>query len=222
MGFSTTFTSAPTYIAADPKSPKEILNVAGGTIYYKITDDVDAEDTAVTKGSSAQITAGSYFISASKSEVVVRELTVTNAEDINAVDDLTVGDDLTVSGKATVAESLEVGTTLVVKEGLTAKKAATIEEGLTVKKAATIEEGLTVKKTAVVEEKLTAKGEVEIDGDLNHDGTKAGFFGTAPDTRSDKITKAEAGGDAGLAKTVTRVAEIEAILVKLGLIKEAS
>lgn len=150
MGFSTTLTSAPTYIAADPKSPKEILNVSGGTIYYKVTDDVDAEDTAVTKGNTAQITAGSYFISASKSEIVVRELTVTTAEDITAVDDLTVGDDLAVTGDATVTGkttakgeleidgelnhdgtkvgfmgSAPVAASTVKKEGLTANELAT-------------------------------------------------------------------------------------------------
>ena len=155
MGFSTTLTSAPTYIAADPKSPREILNVAGGTVYYKVTDDVDSEDTAITKGSSAQITAGSYFISATKSEVVVRELPVTNVEDITAVDDLVVGDDAEIKDKLTVVGTSTLKGAVTAEAEVEAKKALKVVEG------STLEGAVSAKKTLSVKEKLTAEAEVE-------------------------------------------------------------
>lgn len=37
--------------------------------------------------------------------------------------------------------------------------------------------------TCTVRGKTTAQGEVEIDGDLNHDGTKVGLFGVTPAVR---------------------------------------
>lgn len=36
--------------------------------------------------------------------------------------------------------------------------------------------------------KISASGEVEINGDLNHDGTNIGFFGVAPTTRQTELT----------------------------------
>lgn len=143
--FATTVGSeAPIYIAADASEPKEVTNTAGGTVYHKAAHDVDSGDTALTKGSSVELTAGAYFISASKSELRVREL---DNQDVG--DNMTVAGDLAVAGDATVTGA------------------------------------------ATVDGKFHAAGEAEIDGDINHDGTKVGFFGTAPQARPKKKAPAE-------------------------------
>ncbi len=167
--FQVTLGTQAIYIAADPNEPKEIINLAGAALFYKTAKDVDSGDTELAAAATVEITQGTYFVSASKTEIGVR-----------ALDSSHIGDDLKVSGDAAIAGA------------------------------------------ATVTGKTTAKGELEVDGDLNHDGTKAGFFGTAPDVRSTKITKQEAGADAGLAKVVKRVEDLEALLIKLGLIKETS
>src|SRR5512146_3256788 len=92
-------------------------------------------------------------------------------------------------------------------------------EGLSVGENLTVAGDADITGAGTVGGKFHAEGEVEIEGDLNHDGTKAGFFGTTPDTRSTKITKQEAGADSGLAKVIERVEDLEALLVKLGFIK---
>lgn len=91
------------YIAADPTQQKTITNLLGGTIYYKATSDVDAEDTAVTKGNSVTITAGQYFISASTSKILIEDVPAPAfGQDVSVGDDLTVKDTLTVTGATTL------------------------------------------------------------------------------------------------------------------------
>lgn len=93
---------SPTYVAADATAQKEVINTQGGTVYYKDEADVDSGDTALEVGKSVQITAGTYFISASSSKIQVRSLVTSSSEDANVADDLTVGGDATITGAASV------------------------------------------------------------------------------------------------------------------------
>lgn len=52
--------------------------------------------------------------------------------------------------------------------------------------------------------KISASGEVEINGDLNHDGANIGFFATAPTTQ--KTVTGSRGGNAALASLLTQLA----------------
>lgn len=52
--------------------------------------------------------------------------------------------------------------------------------------------------------KISASGEVEINGDLNHDGSNIGFFATAPTTQ--KTVTGSRGGNAALASLLTHLA----------------
>ena len=153
--FQFTLETRATYVAADPSEPKEILNLAGAKAFYKTASDVDSGDTELAAGASVTITAGTYFVSASHSEIGVREL-----------DNLIVEDNLTVAGTGTVVGAATIGG------------------------------------------KLTADGEAELNGDLNHDGTKVGFFGTAPAAQPDLKPAAE-----------VTTKELGEALVTLGLIK---
>lgn len=155
--FSTTLTSAATYIAADPSFPRQIVNVAGGVVYHKNASDVDSGDTELAKLGTVQITEGKYFISATKSEIVVRELKVVNVEDLTTVGDVTVGDDLTVAGLATIAE------TLVVSGKLTAKVELEVKKALKVIEVSTLEGAITAGSTLKVAGKLTAEVELEVE-----------------------------------------------------------
>lgn len=60
---------------------------------------------------------------------------------------------------------------------------------------------------AVVADDLTVRGDVEIDGELNHDGAKVGFFGVAPAARPE-VKKAELTAN-----------ELATELAKLGIVK---
>lgn len=64
-----------------------------------------------------------------------------------------------------------------------------------------------------VGDKLTVVGEAELDGALNHDGTKAGFLGAAP------VAVQEVAKEEGEEKKAT-VAELQEALEAFGLIKE--
>lgn len=147
--FQFTLKTEATYVAADPSEPKEVLNLAGAKAFYKTAKDVDSGDTELAEGKAVSITEGTYFVSASRSEIGVREL-----------DNVAIGDNLSVAG------------------------------------------------TAHVVGKTTLDGEAELNGDLNHDGTKVGFFGTAPAAQPDIKPAAEA--------TAKEICEA---LVTLGLVK---
>lgn len=123
--FSTTLTAVATYIAASPEFPTEILNVAGGKVFHKNKSDVSSSDTELKEGGTVQITEGQYFISATKSEVFVRELVAKTFEDVTVVDDLTVGDDLEVKGLAKVTETLTVTGATTVTGGVVSSGAVT-------------------------------------------------------------------------------------------------
>lgn len=92
--------SSPYYIPADLTQQKLVTNQSGGTIYYKATSDVDAEDTAVTVGNSVTLTAGAFFISASTSKVRVDDV------DSPTFEDATIKDDLEVKGTLTTVEGI--------------------------------------------------------------------------------------------------------------------
>lgn len=55
----------------------------------------------------------------------------------------------------------------------------------------TAADDLTVRDDVLVGDALVVEGEAELNGDLNHDGGKAGFFGTAPAARPKKKAPAE-------------------------------
>lgn len=130
--FQITLKTEATFIAADPGEPKEVLNLAGAKCFYKNAKDVDSGDTELAAGGKVTITEGTYFVSASRSEIGVRQL-----------ENVDIGDNLAVAG------------------------------------------------TAHVVGKTTLDGEAELNGDLNHDGTKAGFFGVAPAERPNVKPAAE-------------------------------
>lgn len=96
--FRATVGDKAVFISAD--RPTEVINAAGDKLFYKEADDVDSGDTELGKGKSVQLSSGQYFVSASSSEVVVRELKTESVEDLTTVDDMTVGDKLTVEGEA--------------------------------------------------------------------------------------------------------------------------
>lgn len=108
MGSIATVKTRPVFISADSRHPKEVLNVAGAALFHKTAPDVDSGDTELAVGSAVQITDGTYFVTLSSTEINVHELETVSAEDVTAVDDLTVGDDLKVAGLATVGETLAV------------------------------------------------------------------------------------------------------------------
>lgn len=80
---------------------------------------------------------------------------------------------------------LAVGSTLEITEGTYFISAASAEINVREVDSKTIDADLTVG------DKLTVGGELEANGDLNHDGAKAGFFGTAPAARPKKKAPAE-------------------------------
>jgi hypothetical protein len=104
--FRATIGKTAKFISA--QSPVEVLNAAGAALFYKEADDVDSGDTELAAGASVQITSGQYFISASTSEIVVRELKTEAVEDLTVADDLAVTDDLTVGGDAAVTGAVSV------------------------------------------------------------------------------------------------------------------
>jgi lysophospholipase L1-like esterase len=66
----------PLYIAADGTARKELVNVGGGTLYYKSTEGVSSSsnDGSLTVGRSRELTSGVWVVSASESSVAVRPL----------------------------------------------------------------------------------------------------------------------------------------------------
>ena len=78
----------------------------------------------------------------------------------------------------------------------------TVEGKWTVADVVTLEDDLAVEGALVVD------GQAELNGDLNHDGTKVGFFGTAPAAQPDLKPAAE-----------VTAKELGEALVTLGLIK---
>lgn len=102
--FQFTLKTEATYVAADPSEPKEVLNLAGAKCFYKNAADVDSGDTELAAAATVTITEGTYFVSASSSEIGVREL-----------DNLQVGDNMTVAGTAAVAGAASVGGKLTAK-----------------------------------------------------------------------------------------------------------
>jgi hypothetical protein len=84
------------------------------------------------------------------------------------------------------------------------------------------------RKTAGVETfaSVLVSTDMEVDGDLNHDGDEVGFYGTAPTTQAAALTAADAtavdSGDAGTDGVIdnirTRLGEIETALTALGLL----
>lgn len=152
--FRATIGVTAVFIYATPEQPKEILNGAGADCFYKAAQDVDSGDTKLAAGATVQLTDSRWFVSASSTELVVRDLKAGTFEDAVVNDDLTVTDDLAVGGDATVT------------------------------------------------------GAANLAGDLNHDGTKVGFFGTAPAAQPDLKPAAE-----------VTAKELGEALVTLGLIK---
>ena len=75
---------------------------------------------------------------------------------------------------------LEAGQTAVVTEGVWVVSAFSSEVGIRELENLQVRDNLSVAGTSLLTGKVHAVGEVEIDGDLNHDGAKIGFFGTAP------------------------------------------
>lgn len=67
-------------------------------------------------------------------------------------------------------------------------------------------EGLT-QQDVTVNDKLQVEGEAELNGDINHDGSKVGFFGVAPAARPE-VKKAELTAN-----------ELATELAKLGIVK---
>jgi len=95
--FRITIGKEAVYIAADPSEPKELHNLGGDAAFYKVAPDVDSGDTELAEGATAEITAGVYVLSTSKTELGVR-----------ALENVDVADDLTVSGKVTARGEVEV------------------------------------------------------------------------------------------------------------------
>jgi hypothetical protein len=112
--FRATIKKDAVYIDASAEHPKTVFNAAGGKLFRKNADDVDSGDTELAPAAVVEITEGMWFVSTTSAEVVVRDVNVSNVDQVVA------------SGK------------------------------------------------------IVAGGEAQIKGDLNHDGTKIGFFGAAP------------------------------------------
>lgn len=138
----------PVFVYATSEQPKEVLNGAGADCFYKATKDVDSGDTKLAAAASVELTDARWFVSASSTELVVRDIPASSFNDASTADDFTVGD------------------------------------------------------------KLIVNGEAELNGDLNHDGAKVGFFGTAPAAQPDIKPAAEVSAK-----------ELGEALVTLGLIK---
>lgn len=92
-------------------------------------------------------------------------------QDISAADDLAATDDLTVGDDATITGDLTVGGALAVTGNQT------------------FTGNLAVTGTLAVTGAQTFTGQTNIDGPLDHDGSTAGFFGTAPATQAGAYTQ---------------------------------
>lgn len=101
--FQVTLKTVATYIAADPGEPKEVLNLAGAKCFYKNAADVDSGDTELAEGATVTITEGMYFVSASSTELGVRQL-----ENVDIRDNLSVAGTGTVTGKLTAKGEVEI------------------------------------------------------------------------------------------------------------------
>lgn len=100
--FRATIGQVATFIYASAEQPMEVLNGAGADCFYKATKDVDSGDTKLEAGKTVQLTDGRWFVSASSTEIVVRELKTATLEDATIADDLTVGGDAAVAGNVEI------------------------------------------------------------------------------------------------------------------------
>lgn len=133
-----------------------------------------------------------------------------NASDVDTGDT-----EIAVGSRATVEEVVWI---------ISESRSTVLVENLT----GAAEVDISVTDDLTVGDKLTAKAEVEIDGDLNHDGSKVGFYGVAPVARAAKLTAKDTGTVDGtygepeekvIKNNRTRIEEIEKALTDVGILK---
>lgn len=100
--FRATIKKDAVFIDASVDHPVEVLNAAGGKLFHKNAADVDSGDTELATGVVVTITEGTWFVSPTSAEAVVREIKVANVASINSAGDATIGGNLALTGKATV------------------------------------------------------------------------------------------------------------------------
>lgn len=100
------------FIDASTEFPKEVLNAAGGKIFFKNAADVDSGDTELASGATTVITEGTWFVSTTSAEGVFRDLKVGRFQDVAAAGDITAGDDVTVGDKLIVNGEAELNADL--------------------------------------------------------------------------------------------------------------
>lgn len=106
--FRATIKKEAVFINASAEFPVEVLNAAGGKLFFKNEKDVDSGDTELASGATVQITEGTFFVSTTSAEGVFRELKTGRFEDGVFTDDLTVADDATIGDKLVVNGEVEL------------------------------------------------------------------------------------------------------------------
>lgn len=106
--FRATVKKDAVYVDASAEFPKQVFHGPGGKLFHKNADDVDNGDSETAAAATLEISEGTWFVSDTSTEIVVRDVKVTTTD------------------------------------------------------------------------RIVVAGEAQIKGELNHDGTKIGFFGAAP------------------------------------------
>lgn len=171
-------------LGADTGSTSPAYDASGVTIYSDMDGGVPIANSTVTASATGSY---AYFYQTANIWELIRDGSGTPVGASLSLMGTVLGTPASVVDNAIVRFD---GTTGQLIQGYTSGSPTISDTGaMTIPTTLAVTQSATVGTTLGVTGKITGGGELELDGDLNHDGTNIGFYGVAPATRPTAYTQ---------------------------------